>query len=124
MRQYLGQLHAGLAALDELEWAAQDFVGVAHLIQLNATRNRLAGPLLKFRFGIEQVDLAGTAILHEVDHGPGRRRKVSRARLKILRKRAGAGLFFMQQTGESEAADAETGAFQESAAVEHGADSS
>jgi hypothetical protein len=56
---------------------------VIGLMDLNAIRMRLAVPLGQFRLWIEQIHLAWTAVLDQLDHGLCRTRKVTRSRAQV-----------------------------------------
>ena len=81
--QCLAQLDAALPVLAELEWAGQQHVGVIGLVDFDPVGVRLARPFRQLGLGIEQVHLAGTAILHKLDHSFRRAREVALAWFQI-----------------------------------------
>jgi hypothetical protein len=72
VREQLAELRAALPVLVELERAAhQQVVLAAGLEALDVSGVLLAVALLQLRFGVEEVDLARPADLHQQDHGLG-----------------------------------------------------
>src|SRR5262249_9754567 len=64
------QLHSALAVLFELEGASQNVSGLFVEMDFEiAARVGLAVPFRQLGFGIEQVHLAGTAVLKQTDDG-------------------------------------------------------
>lgn len=65
-----------VSIMAELERAGQQLIGfAAGLEHLDLFDVALPVPLLQFRFGIEQIHLARTAVLHELDDCRGGRLK-------------------------------------------------
>src|ERR1044072_7668378 len=78
-------------------------------MDLDAIRVRLSATLGEFRFRIEQVHLAGTTVLDELDNGFSSSRKVAPARFEVIVDRwVGSA----QQVGKHETAETETGSLQ------------
>jgi hypothetical protein len=78
-------------------------------MDLNAVRVGLAGAPGEFGFRIEQVHVARTAILDQLDHSFGAGGKVARTRPEVI---VDGRIGRLQQIGEHEASEAETGGFQ------------
>ena len=81
VREELRQLHAALAMRTKLVGRAQDIAGLLVEVDLQvASRIGLATPAIQSGLGVEEVHLAGPAMLEQADHGPrpgppmGRRR--------------------------------------------------
>ncbi len=72
LRQCFGNLHAAFAMAAEFKLTRKQNVMIVGLMDLHAVRMRLAAALRQFRLGVEQIHLAGTAILHQLDDGFGR----------------------------------------------------
>ena len=114
VRNGFAQFHAALAMPAELERAGQQHVGIVGLMDLDPVRVRLSGPLRQLGLGIEQVHLAGAAVLDELDHRLRRTRKVAVPRLQVVVGEA--VLFGFQHAAEGHAAHAESTHFQQFAA--------
>jgi hypothetical protein len=81
VRERFGKIHAGAAVLFELERAAHQLIRFAAGLEcLDLERMHLAIELLQLWFWIEQVHLAGTTILHELNHSFRSRPKMARRR--------------------------------------------
>lgn len=89
-----------MTVLLEFEGTGEKGVDVIGLMDFNAAGKGLAGVLLEHRFGIEQVHLAGAAILDELDDGLG----------------FGGEVLAVEKAGEGERAEAQCAAFKELAA--------
>jgi hypothetical protein len=66
--EHLGDVHAGLPVFFEGEGAGKERVDVVRLVNLDPARQGLARVFQKSRFGVEQVHLAGAAVLDELDN--------------------------------------------------------
>jgi len=83
-RQQIGEIHAAAAILAEGEGAGHEPVrAAAGLKALDLAGVLLAVPLLQLRLGVEKIDLAWAARLHEQDDRTGLGRKVARPRTQV-----------------------------------------
>ena len=72
VRNQIRQLHAAPAVALELERAAHELPAFAAGLQrLELVGLHLAVALEQLRFGVEEVDLAGSSDLHQEDHRSG-----------------------------------------------------
>ena len=100
MRESLRQLHAAPAVGVEFEGTRHQLVGLAAgLEHFDLVRVPLAVPFLEFRLRVEQVHLAGPAVLHQLDYRAGFSREVDWLR-KYVRAEFGTTLR-VQEVGES-----------------------
>ena len=84
VRQQLGQFHSALAVLPKAEGRAHQQIGLAtRLKALDMLRMPLAAALLQLGLGIEQIDLAGPAVLHQQNDRLRPSRKMAGPRRKI-----------------------------------------
>ena len=83
--QQFRQHHSGLPASSKLEWTAEPRSG---LLRVNRVDESLAGSLsvaaLQLRLGIEQIHLAGPAVLKQQQYPLGSRRKVRLLRQHVI----------------------------------------
>src|SRR5262249_35002205 len=105
-------VHAALAVFAEFELTRKQDVRVVGLMNLDAIGVRLAREPCQFRLGVEQVHLAGSAVLHELNDGFGLRRKMRTPGLEVAMY-GGRGT---EKIGEYDAAETKTGSFQQSTA--------
>ena len=86
----------------------------------------LAVPLVQFGLGIEQIHLAGPAVLEEANDSPGFGRMMRRSGGEGMRRSGGGGgrsvaaraTFHCEQVRQREPTQASRGVVQEAAAVE------
>lgn len=107
VREHLGDVHAALAVLLEREGTGEKRVDVVGLMDFDAARERFAREFLEDRFRVEEVHLAGPAVLDELNDGFSFGGKVGWAGLEIIH---GGGL---QHVGKHDGAETESGAFEE-----------
>ena len=67
--EHLGDVHAALAILPEFERAGKKSIDVIRLMNFDAAGKGLPGPLLEEGFGVEEVHLARSPILDELNDG-------------------------------------------------------
>jgi len=100
--EHLGDVHAGLTVFLKGEGTGEEGIDVVGLVDFDAAREGLASVFLEGGFGVEQVHLAGAAVLDELNDGFGFAGKV----------------LAVEEAGEGERAEAEGGSFEELAASE------
>ena len=83
VRQHLRHLRAALSVVFELESAGHEDVVIPRLKSLYALRMRLSASLGQLRLGVEQIHLARSPVLHELDHSRGAGGEVPGARLQV-----------------------------------------
>jgi hypothetical protein len=108
VRQRLRELGAALAVTVEAERALEQVAGEAFVVG-DLGRRRPIIVAVEHRLGVEQVDMAGTAMHEELNDGAGRAGKVRRPRLQRVRDRWGirpAGPRLAEQHSEGQTAEA------------------
>ena len=113
--QHLRDIHAALAVLTEFERARQERIDVVGLVDFDAAGKRLPGQPREHRLGIEQVHLAGTAVLHQLNDGLGLGGEVRAAGFEIVVSGRS-----VQEIGEDEVTEAEAGSLEQLTAGEGG----
>ena len=119
VRQRLGNIHAALPVFFEFKLSWKQNIRVVRLMDLDAVRVGLACKPRQLRLGIEQIHLAGSAVLHKLNDRFGLRREMRLPGFEVAGNRIGsqwpAGA---EKVRQNDAAEAETASFQQSTAGE------
>src|SRR6266496_285100 len=88
MGKHLRDFHAAFPMSAKFKRTWQQYIVIVRLMNFDAVWMRLAAPLGQFRFRIEQVHLAGAAILHQLDHRLRRSGEMTRSRSQVAIERS------------------------------------
>ena len=111
--EHLRDVHAALAIFLEFEGGGEEGVDVIGLVDFDAAGEGFAGHFVKEGLGIEEIHLAGAAVLDELDDGFGLGGEMDGAGVQI---RIDGGRGGLEEAGEGDAAEAKGRALEELAA--------